>query len=889
MQDQAPSLIKTLSQSSNLSTASSVSSTDSGRKRSPVDFEFGRILGEGSFSTVLYAREPLRNKEFAVKVLDKYHIIKENKVKYVTIEKDVLNKLSHKFIVRLYYTFQDSSSLYFVLQYCPNGDLLGLIKQKGRFPPSAAKFYIAEIAQALLHIHSNQIIHRDLKPENILLDRKLHIKVTDFGSAKILNQEAPSDQGQRRASFVGTAEYCSPELLNDSKATSFASDIWALGCIFFQMLVGSPPFKGSNEYQTFQKITKLEYQIPAALDADCAALIAKILVIDPDARPSLSAVLQDAVFAGMDMERLPSLVAPAMSYLEPLQKPEAAMGPVEFFDDFSDDSDEKKLKGLSLDDSVDSGCSAAAAKESELDHWLPDLSKTNIDPSSVLYSGLVVKVSNSVFPSKKKRGLLLTKDTLYILDVRAGRVGTSHPLGSIAAEVLSPSRFKIQAKDTSFFIDVSARPLTPVGPGQPGSELGRPAEFPSKAALVKNMKPTGYKFNNPEFMQSIHQTKVEKKTLPRAAKKPQPPEMVQFPSGGPWNIRVMPWASAVAAQERSPPWLVRSMHRDKSFLAASMPVKLSMEIKLFCGHVDLHNRFSERQQVFARYKQILEKIDRNLSVCVFGSSATGLCLQDSDIDIVVIDSACTIVLADKVAFRNRASNRLSKLAKRLGYCSFNMTVIRRSGVPLIKLTDRVSRLDVDISYQTQRGTVDAAELTVNLLNNTPCLRPLVLVLKRFLQIRNLNCNATGGIGGYGAVLLCTSFLKLHPLLYGDTSPSTFDANADSDDTLGTILLHFFHFFGKIFDYKHLALAPFGAPGLPQVILLDKKDWDKRTSNALMVMDPLNWENNVTAGASKISQIALEFASAYETLGSNDKWVAQKHGATYKGYLCRLGL
>ena len=206
----------------------SVNSTSSTSSRvvNTSDFEFGRILGEGSYSTVLYAKEPLRSKEYAVKVLDKYHIVKEKKIKYVTIEKDVLNRLKNQFCVKLYYTFQDSSSLYFVLEYCPNGDILGLVKKNGRFNELGAKFYIAEIMAGMKYIHSCEILHRDLKPENILLDIKWHIKITDFGSAKILYKEEPiSDPAERKHSFVGTAEYCSPELL-DKQDSSYASDIW---------------------------------------------------------------------------------------------------------------------------------------------------------------------------------------------------------------------------------------------------------------------------------------------------------------------------------------------------------------------------------------------------------------------------------------------------------------------------------------------------------------------------------------------------------------------------------------------------------------------------------------------------------------------------------------
>jgi hypothetical protein len=134
------------------------------RKRTPKDFTFGRVIGEGSYSTVIYAKEVATDAEFAVKILDKRHIIKEKKVKYVQIEKEVLNKVSHPFIVRLFYTFQSTNSLYFVLEYASNGDLLTLLR-KMSFDLSAVRFYMAEIVKGIEYLHSQQIIHRDLKPE----------------------------------------------------------------------------------------------------------------------------------------------------------------------------------------------------------------------------------------------------------------------------------------------------------------------------------------------------------------------------------------------------------------------------------------------------------------------------------------------------------------------------------------------------------------------------------------------------------------------------------------------------------------------------------------------------------------------------------------------------
>eukprot|EP01137_Pigoraptor_chileana_P029787 Opistho-2@15451 len=259
------------------------------RKRTAVDFRFGDALGEGSYSTVVFAEEIATGKEFAVKILEKKHIIKENKIKYVNTEKLVLNALNHPFFVRLYYTFQDAQKLYFVLTYAKNGELLDFIKKLGSFDEKCTQYYAAEIVLALEHMHGLGIIHRDLKPENILLDRAMHIKITDFGTAKILSEPAAaeatsaSDQRAKANSFVGTAEYVSPELLTQ-KCACKSSDLWALGCIVYQLLAGRPPFRAGNEYQIFQKITKLEYAIPDGFPPAAKDLVEKLLVLDPDQR-----------------------------------------------------------------------------------------------------------------------------------------------------------------------------------------------------------------------------------------------------------------------------------------------------------------------------------------------------------------------------------------------------------------------------------------------------------------------------------------------------------------------------------------------------------------------------------------------------------------------------
>ncbi|ROW10710.1 hypothetical protein VPNG_05148 [Cytospora leucostoma] len=303
-------------------------------KKGVRDFSFGKILGEGSYSTVYLATDRQSLKEYAIKVLEKKHIIKEKKIKYVNIEKNTLNRLTeHPGIVRLYYTFQDETSLYYVLDLCNGGELLGVLKKTQTFDEECTRFYGAQILDAIEYMHSRGVIHRDLKPENVLLDDNMHVKITDFGTAKLLPDPRdprppapeganPAEDSSRAASFVGTAEYVSPELLTD-KSAGKASDIWAFGCIIYQLLVGRPPFKGGTEYMTFQKIVGLEYDFPAGFPPAARDLVERCLVLDPTRRLTIEHIKNHEFFEGQKFGKgLWRTKAPRLRpYIPPVQEP----------------------------------------------------------------------------------------------------------------------------------------------------------------------------------------------------------------------------------------------------------------------------------------------------------------------------------------------------------------------------------------------------------------------------------------------------------------------------------------------------------------------------------------------------------------------------------------
>lgn len=288
---------------------------------SPKDFVFLNKIGSGSYSEVYKAKyktaiDDYNNKRqhfFAIKICSKEHIIREQKEKYVNVEKLTLLKLASKMIhpgiVNLYYTFHDTYNLYFVLDYISCGELFtylyNSINKSMVQDYRVIERFVAQLLDTLKYLEINSIVHRDLKPEKILLNKKGCLMITDFGVACDLSSLPKTPNSPVRASsFVGTADYVSPELLL-TNSCSYKADVWAAGCIFYQLRQGHPPFRGQNELETFENIVSGKHKPMVNMEdnADYVDLVRSLLVVDEAARLGVDEAMAHPFCRNIDWEQ----------------------------------------------------------------------------------------------------------------------------------------------------------------------------------------------------------------------------------------------------------------------------------------------------------------------------------------------------------------------------------------------------------------------------------------------------------------------------------------------------------------------------------------------------------------------------------------------------------
>ena len=363
--------------------------------------------------------------------------MRENKIKYVTTERDLLDLCKHPNVVKLLYTFSSPQSLYFVMEIAENGELLHWMRKLGKLPVEVAKFHGAELINALEFLHSKNVIHRDLKPENILVGADWHLQITDFGTAKLLGTEEGGEEGgeegsgdskPRSNSFLGTAEYVSPELLVE-KYTCKASDLWGLGCIIYQMLTGTMPFHAATDYLIFQRIQKRDLIFPDEFPSDEArGVIDELLELDPDERigsgeGGYEILRGHPFFDGITFDELWKGDAPDLSELSPSQPSgSGASG--------------------TAGDNTSRGERLALQRQSPYAEFVGD-------DELIIKNGMVSKKKGL---SSKKRLLFLTdKPRMFYMDPKKNVVKGEIEWGAeLSPELISPKKFKVHTTGRSY-------------------------------------------------------------------------------------------------------------------------------------------------------------------------------------------------------------------------------------------------------------------------------------------------------------------------------------------------------------------------------------------------------------------------------------------------------
>lgn len=227
-------------------------------------FNILKLIGRGAFGKVYKVFHKDSQKVFAMKVLNKKTLLRDNQIKYSMIEKEILQaNPKDSFLLSLHFAFQTVENLFMVIDFCPNEDLSVLLNKQDRnlLPEDTARFYIAELFLAINELHKRNYIYRDLKPENILLDEQGHIKLADFGLAA-KNIRNATDFAK---SFCGSPMYIAPEILKNKTAFK-STDYYTMGVVIFEMLTGEPPFYNENFEKLYSLIKKGDFKFPPTVN-----------------------------------------------------------------------------------------------------------------------------------------------------------------------------------------------------------------------------------------------------------------------------------------------------------------------------------------------------------------------------------------------------------------------------------------------------------------------------------------------------------------------------------------------------------------------------------------------------------------------------------------------
>jgi len=295
------------------------------------DFNLLKVLGRGAFGKVMMVEKKDTKQIYAIKSLRKEELIDKDQIEHTRTEKSILENVNHPFLVGLEWAFQTPEKIFFVMQFMRGGELFQHLKNSKRFPEARARFYVAIIASAIGHLHSQDIIYRDLKPENILMDDVGYVYLTDFGMAKFLKKDTLA------MSFCGTPEYLAPEIIT-GEGHAKEADWWSLGILAYETMFGIPPFYHQNQSTMYELIkdSKLKFPPLPEVSEEGKDFIKCLLVRDPKKRIGTTKDFEEIKnhkwFKDLDWDQLHA------------QKVEAPFKPKIAGDNFLDNFDEEFTK-----------------------------------------------------------------------------------------------------------------------------------------------------------------------------------------------------------------------------------------------------------------------------------------------------------------------------------------------------------------------------------------------------------------------------------------------------------------------------------------------------------------------------------------------------------------
>ena len=272
-----------------------------------TDFTLLKEIGEGTFGRVLLVQHNLTQAQYAIKAIDKRNKDNIDEKDYFRREAEIMYRIYHPNIVKLYGHFEDNTYCYFIMEYMSGGNIYSLVPKYGynKISPQLVASILKDVISAIYYLHhmNPPIIHRDIKPENILINNEMKAKLTDFGWSNYL------DTFSKRTTMCGTPVYLAPELVNNT-GHDHRVDIWCIGVLMFELLTGHPPWMGEDVQTLKYNISRMKINWQKHMDPDAVDLIKKILRYNPEERISLINMLIHPFFTKYYPDAVNSLIQP---------------------------------------------------------------------------------------------------------------------------------------------------------------------------------------------------------------------------------------------------------------------------------------------------------------------------------------------------------------------------------------------------------------------------------------------------------------------------------------------------------------------------------------------------------------------------------------------------